>query len=109
MGPCKSTQGVSDTSKKPKYEFYKGYKTADDLKDFDQFFGGAERLPFGIEAKAFFGNNPEGSPQEARHDAEIIIENMPQWENAATFTRKEKNLWKSYVQRSSALKSWPKP
>lgn len=38
MGPCKSTSGVSETSKKPKYTFYKGYKTWEDLKNYDEFF-----------------------------------------------------------------------
>ena len=38
MGPCKSTQGVSDTKKKSKFQFYNGYQTCEDLKDFDQFF-----------------------------------------------------------------------
>lgn len=38
MGPCKSTSGVSDTSKKSKYTFYKGYKGPDDLVNFDEFF-----------------------------------------------------------------------
>ena len=38
MGPCKSKSGVSETTKKPKYEFYRGYKTCDDLVDYDKFF-----------------------------------------------------------------------
>jgi hypothetical protein len=38
MGPCKSKSGVSETTKKPKYEFYRGYKTCEDLKNFDEFF-----------------------------------------------------------------------
>ena len=39
MGPCKSKSGVSETSKKSKFTFYKGYKTCDDLVNFDDFFG----------------------------------------------------------------------
>ena len=38
MGPCKSKSGISDATKKPKYEFYRGYKTGADLMDFDKFF-----------------------------------------------------------------------
>ena len=38
MGPCKSKSGISETSKKPKYEFYRGYKTGADLVDYDKFF-----------------------------------------------------------------------
>ena len=38
MGPCKSKSGVSETTKKSKYTFYKGYKGPEDLVDFDQFF-----------------------------------------------------------------------
>jgi hypothetical protein len=38
MGPCKSKSGVSETTKKSKYTFYKGYKGPEDLMDFDQFF-----------------------------------------------------------------------
>lgn len=39
MGPCKSKSGVSETSKKSKFTFYKGYKTHEDLVNFDDFFG----------------------------------------------------------------------
>ena len=38
MGPCKSKSGISETMKKPKYEFYRGYKTPEDLVNFDEFF-----------------------------------------------------------------------
>ena len=38
MGPCKSKSGISETTKKPKYEFYRGYKTHEDLNNFDEFF-----------------------------------------------------------------------
>ena len=38
MGPCKSSTGISDAQKKSKFQFYKGYKSPDDLVDFDQFF-----------------------------------------------------------------------
>ena len=38
MGPCKSKSGISETTKKSKYTFYKGYKSGEDLVDFDQFF-----------------------------------------------------------------------
>lgn len=39
MGPCKSKSGVSETTKKPKFEFYNGYKGPEDLVNFDEFFG----------------------------------------------------------------------
>lgn len=38
MGPCKSKSGVSETTKKSKYTFYRGYKGPEDLVDFDKFF-----------------------------------------------------------------------
>lgn len=38
MGPCKSKSGISDATKKPKYEFYRGYKSGADLFDYDKFF-----------------------------------------------------------------------
>ena len=43
MGPCKSKSGVSETTKKSKFTFYKGYTGPEDLVNFDDFFGPQEK------------------------------------------------------------------